>query len=61
MLNIRNVTRSLPSLVRLHSLCILQVGGGVEDILFKGVKCFKTPSPTPQSIQNFFTSPLSPT
>ena len=57
MLNIRHVTRSLPSLVRLHSLCILQRGGG-QKMLFKEAKFFKTP--TPHSIQNLFTSPLSP-
>ena len=45
MLNIRNVTRSLPSLVRLHSLCILQRGGG-QKMLFKEAKFFKTPPPS---------------
>ena len=70
MLNIRNVTRSLPSLVRLHSLCILQRGGG-QKMLFKGEKCFNTPPPPPTHTHThkhthptayitFFTSPLSP-
>ena len=69
MLNIRNVTRSLPSLVRLHSLCILQRGGG-QKMLFKEAKCFKTPPPphththtqthTPHSIHNFFHEPPFP-
>ena len=59
MLNIRNVTRSLPSLVRLHSLCILQRGEG-QKMLFKEAKFFKTPPPHPPQHTEFVHKPPFP-